>query len=55
VAEGAHQYEFGDMGNLLVLVGDEQPVDSVRWSKDRGQTWYVYCPQHIRWGLTTFC
>lgn len=39
VAEGAHQYEFGDMGNLLVLVGDEQTADSVRWSKDRGQTW----------------
>jgi hypothetical protein len=39
VAQGAHKYEFGDMGNLIVMVDDEKAVDHVLWSKDRGYTW----------------
>lgn len=39
VREGAHKYEFGDMGALLVLVDDEKEVDHVWWSKDRGNNW----------------
>jgi hypothetical protein len=39
VAEGAHKYEFGDMGNLIVIVDDEKAVDHLRWSKDQGATW----------------
>ncbi|KAF1797441.1 hypothetical protein V8B55DRAFT_1516083 [Mucor lusitanicus] len=39
VREGAHKYEFGDMGTLLVLVDDEKETDHVWWSKNRGQTW----------------
>ncbi|KAI9318385.1 hypothetical protein BX666DRAFT_1927417 [Dichotomocladium elegans] len=39
VREGAHKYEFGDMGGLLVMVDDEKEVDHVWWSKDRGGHW----------------
>ncbi|KAI9488126.1 hypothetical protein BDB00DRAFT_849759 [Zychaea mexicana] len=39
VREGAHKYEFGDMGALLVMVDDEKEVDHVWWSKNRGSTW----------------
>ncbi|KAI8640138.1 hypothetical protein BD408DRAFT_445362 [Parasitella parasitica] len=39
VREGAHKYEFGDMGTLLVLVDDEKETDFVWWSKNRGISW----------------
>ncbi|KAI8971058.1 hypothetical protein BDB01DRAFT_854995 [Pilobolus umbonatus] len=39
VREGAHKYEFGDMGSLLVMVDDEKETDHVLWSKDRGDNW----------------
>lgn len=39
VREGAHKYEFGDMGTLLVLIDDEKETDHVWWSKNRGDTW----------------
>ena len=39
VREGAHQYEFGDMGTLIVMVDDEKEVDHVWYSKNRGTTW----------------
>lgn len=39
VREGAHKYEFGDMGSMLVIVDDEKEVDHVWWSKDRGDHW----------------
>ncbi|RCI00049.1 vacuolar protein sorting/targeting protein PEP1, partial [Rhizopus azygosporus] len=39
VREGAHLYEFGDMGTLIVLVDDEKETDHVWWSKDRGNSW----------------
>lgn len=39
--EGAHKYEFGDMGTLLVLVDDEKETDFVWWSKNRGNSWQV--------------
>ncbi|KAF7724908.1 vacuolar protein sorting/targeting protein PEP1 [Apophysomyces ossiformis] len=39
VREGAHMYEFGDMGSILVLVDDEKVTDHVWWSKDRGNSW----------------
>ena len=37
----AHKYEFGDQGSLLVVVNDEDGVDSIRYSTDFGKTWYV--------------
>jgi hypothetical protein len=39
VREGAHKYEFGDMGTLLVLIDDEKETDHVWWSKNRGNSW----------------
>ncbi|WVO13483.1 hypothetical protein L204_101103 [Cryptococcus depauperatus] len=39
VQEGAHKYEFGDQGSLLVIVDDEQATDHVHYSFDGGSTW----------------
>ncbi|KIR51702.1 signal sequence binding protein [Cryptococcus gattii Ru294] len=39
VQEGAHKYEFGDQGSILVLVDDEQATDHVRYSYDGGNSW----------------
>jgi hypothetical protein len=39
VAEGAHKYEFGDQGSILVMVDDEAATDKVKYSFDYGRTW----------------
>ncbi|WWC63338.1 uncharacterized protein I303_105938 [Kwoniella dejecticola CBS 10117] len=39
VQEGAHKYEFGDQGSVLVIVDDEEPTDNVKYSYDGGATW----------------
>ncbi|KAJ9111054.1 hypothetical protein QFC19_001252 [Naganishia cerealis] len=39
VQEGAHKYEMGDQGGVLVLVDDEERTDHVRYSSDFGKTW----------------
>ncbi|CAG8491123.1 2595_t:CDS:10, partial [Paraglomus occultum] len=39
VAEGAHKYEIGDMGSLLVIVDDENPTSEIKYSSDHGKTW----------------
>lgn len=36
---GAHKYEFGDQGSVLVLVDDEDTTDHVLYSYDGGATW----------------
>jgi len=41
VQEGAHKYEFGDQGSVLVIVDDEEATDHVHYSYDGGRTWYV--------------
>ena len=41
IAEGAHKYEFGDAGSIVVLVNDEENTDEVVYSTDLGQTWCV--------------
>ena len=38
---GAHKYEFGDQGSILVAVNDEEGVDTVSYSTDYGKSWYV--------------
>ena len=38
---GAHMYEFGDSGSILVIVDNERPTDRILYSYDRGDTWYV--------------
>ncbi|PWN88715.1 Oligoxyloglucan reducing end-specific cellobiohydrolase [Acaromyces ingoldii] len=45
--EGAHKYEFGDQGNLLVVVGDEDATDHASYSWDHGKTW-----QTVKLGVT---
>ncbi|BEI81872.1 hypothetical protein CcaverHIS002_0210320 [Cutaneotrichosporon cavernicola] len=39
VHDGAHLYEFGDQGSVLVMVDDEQATDHVDYTFDGGQTW----------------
>jgi hypothetical protein len=39
IRHGAHKYEFGDQGNIMVIMDDEEPNDHVRYSIDSGDTW----------------
>ncbi|KZT00997.1 Oligoxyloglucan reducing end-specific cellobiohydrolase [Laetiporus sulphureus 93-53] len=39
VRMGAHKYEFGDQGSIMVVVDDEDATDSVSYSSDLGRTW----------------
>lgn len=39
VADGAHKYEFGDQGNLLLMVNDEESTDEVSYSWNHGKKW----------------
>lgn len=39
VAEGAHKYEFGAHGSILVMVDDEEATDKMLYSYDFGKTW----------------
>lgn len=41
IQEGAHKYEFGDQGSILVIADDEEATDHVHYSYDGGSTWYV--------------
>lgn len=42
VQEGAHKYEFGDQGSILVIADDEELTDHVHYSYDGGKTWSVH-------------
>ncbi|TFK24535.1 vacuolar protein sorting/targeting protein 10 [Coprinopsis marcescibilis] len=42
VAKGAHKYEFGDQGSILVIADDEEFTTSVKYSLDLGKTWETY-------------
>ncbi|KIM90139.1 hypothetical protein PILCRDRAFT_811868 [Piloderma croceum F 1598] len=35
----AHKYEFGDQGSILVVVNDEEGVDTLRYSTNMGNDW----------------
>ncbi|KAF8600483.1 signal sequence binding protein [Ceratobasidium sp. AG-I] len=39
VQRGAHMYEVGDQGAVMVLVNDEEPTKVVKYSWDEGNTW----------------
>jgi Sortilin, neurotensin receptor 3, len=41
VAKGAHKYEFGDQGSVLVVVDDEDSTDFVKYSYNDGKSWCV--------------
>ncbi|PPQ80721.1 hypothetical protein CVT25_001841 [Psilocybe cyanescens] len=42
VSKGAHKYEFGDLGSILVVVDDEDPTDEIKYSLDLGKSWLTY-------------
>ncbi|KAI9806669.1 MAG: hypothetical protein M1825_006126 [Sarcosagium campestre] len=37
--KGAHKYEFGDQGSILVALADEDTTDEIAYSTDHGRTW----------------
>ena len=37
--DGAHLYEFGNQGAVIVAVDDEEPTSQIRYSIDHGKTW----------------
>jgi hypothetical protein len=39
IQEGAHKYEFGDQGSILVIADDEEATDHVHYSYDGGASW----------------
>jgi photosystem II stability/assembly factor-like uncharacterized protein len=39
VQEGAHKYEFGDQGSVIVIADDEDYTDHVHYSYDGGESW----------------
>ena len=41
VKRGAHKYEIGDKGSIMVLADDEEPTDFVWYSWNDGKTWWV--------------
>ena len=46
IAKGAHKYEFGDQGSIMVAVDDEEATDTVKYSLDLGKSWYE-CIFHV--------
>jgi hypothetical protein len=42
----AHKYEFGDQGSILVAINDEEGIDTVNYSTDFGETWFVIHSRH---------
>lgn len=41
VAKGAHKYEFGDLGSILVIIDDEEATDTIKYSLDLGKNWFA--------------
>jgi len=41
VRKGAHKYEFGDLGSILVIVDDEESTNDILYSLDLGKSWYA--------------
>lgn len=43
ILHGAHQYDFGDHGSIILLIKDDEvPTDHVIYSMDHGQTFQQY-------------
>ncbi|KAJ3036248.1 vacuolar protein sorting/targeting protein PEP1 [Rhizophlyctis rosea] len=42
VIKNAHRYEFGDQGAIILMVNDEEPTDSVVYTKNQGKTLHDY-------------
>jgi hypothetical protein len=39
IHKGPHKYEFGDQGSVMVLVNDEEYVNSISYPYDSGISW----------------
>ncbi len=39
IRKGAHKWEFGDSGSIIILTDDEDPTDHFVYSLDDGHTW----------------
>jgi Sortilin, neurotensin receptor 3, len=46
----AHEYEFGEQGSILVAINNEEGIDSVNYSTDFGDTWFVI--HGVSWSQT---
>lgn len=54
VKDGAHKYEFGAIGSILVMVDDEDSTDKIHYSFDYGKTWSKFdIGVHVRAKLLT--
>lgn len=42
VRKGAHRWEFGDHGSIIVLVNDEEPTDRIVYTLDEGMHWHEH-------------
>ncbi|KAJ3278942.1 vacuolar protein sorting/targeting protein PEP1 [Borealophlyctis nickersoniae] len=42
VTKEAHLFEFGDQGAIILLVNDEEPIDSIKYTIDQGLTFHDY-------------
>ncbi|KDN45461.1 Oligoxyloglucan reducing end-specific cellobiohydrolase [Tilletiaria anomala UBC 951] len=42
VRKGAHRWEFGDQGSIIVLVDDEGPTDHFVYTLDEGLSWKTH-------------
>ncbi|KIM31675.1 hypothetical protein M408DRAFT_236567 [Serendipita vermifera MAFF 305830] len=42
VGHGTHKYEFGDQGNIMVIVNDEDYDNHIRYSIDSGVSWQKF-------------
>lgn len=54
VKDGAHKYEFGAIGSILVMIDDEDSTDKIHYSFDYGRTWDKFdIGVHVRAKLLT--
>ena len=56
VHKGAHLWEFGDSGSILVMANDEEPTDFILFSTDVGLHWreYKFSDERMRvWSIVT--
>ncbi|KAK0528682.1 vacuolar protein sorting/targeting protein PEP1 [Tilletia horrida] len=42
VRKGAHLWEFGDHGNIIVMAADQKPTRKVLYTLDHGKNWLEY-------------
>ena len=53
--DGAHKYEFGDQGTILVAIDSERPTKEIKYSTDYGGSWtpHKFTDEEIRAEILT--